>query len=75
MYVKYIQKFENAGREYARVWKDDSSNPETQTPEALRAAALQEVDAFWTDLEEEFEVEEYRDALVSAFIRGFSYPE
>lgn len=37
------QNFYFAGQEYAHIWKDANSNPETQTDEALREAVMQEV--------------------------------
>lgn len=65
------QDFFNAGLEYARVWKDENSNPETQTPDALLAAASQEFDAYWTASHEEWTPSDYRELAISCFIDGF----
>lgn len=65
------QYFIKAGIEYARVWKDEKSNPEKQTTEALTAAATKEfenLDIEWPSNEKR---EYFLEVSIEAFVDGF----
>ena len=59
----YLQ-FYIAGQEYARVWKDLTSNLETQTDAAIEAAAMLEIGV--NDI-----APDEADMMIAAFRAGF----
>ena len=59
----YLQ-FYIAGQEYARVWKDLTSNLETQTDAAIEAAAMLEIGV--NDI-----ADDESDMMIAAFRAGF----
>ena len=59
----YLQ-FYIAGQEYARVWKDLTSNLETQTDAAIEAAAMLEIGI--NDI-----ADDESDMMIAAFRAGF----